>query len=367
MFKEVKRTFAGRELSMETGRLAKQAAGAVLVQFGDNVVLAAVSVSDKISHLPFFPLTVEFREKWYAAGKFPGGFIKREGRPNDGEILSARQIDRSLRPLFPKGFKNETQVFVYVLSADQENDADTVGLTAASLALSLSKVPWDGPVAAVRLGRVDGEWVVNPTFDQLDESDLDLVVAGRRGSIMMVEGGAIDWVSHNKDAAGTAGETLAFDEAVQVALDFANEDGETLLVVTADHETGGLTLGDNMNLACLGGITATTDFIFGTIMHETMDADMAMDQFARSCFLPPNDAFDQDDLDLINLLGEMGISDILSERIGVSWNGIGMDEGDHTLTEVPVFAIGPGSELFDAPNFDNTDVGQLLLEAVSGN
>ena len=180
MVTELKRTFAGRVLHMETGRLAKQAAGSALVQFGDTVVLAAVSVSDKISHLPFFPLTVEYREKWYAAGKFPGGFIKREGRPNDGEILAARQIDRSLRPLFPKGFKNETQVFVYVLSADQENDADTVGLTAASLALSLSKVPWDGPVAAIRLGRVDGEWVVIPTFDQLDESDLDLVVAGRR-------------------------------------------------------------------------------------------------------------------------------------------------------------------------------------------
>ncbi len=191
MVKEVKRTFAGRVLHMETGRLAKQAAGSALVQFGDTVVLAAVSVSDKISHLPFFPLTVEYREKWYAAGKFPGGFIKREGRPSDQEILAARQIDRTLRPLFPKGFKNETQVYVYVLSADQENDADTVGLTAASLALSLSKVPWDGPVAAVRMGRVDGDWVVNPTFDQLDESDLDLVVAGRRGSIMMVEGGAV--------------------------------------------------------------------------------------------------------------------------------------------------------------------------------
>ena len=192
MITELKRTFAGRVLRMETGRLAKQAAGSALVQFGDTVVLAAVTVSDRISHLPFFPLTVEYREKWYAAGKFPGGFFKREARPNDGEILAARQIDRSLRPLFPKGFKNETQVFVYVLSADQENDADIVGLTAASLALSLSRVPWDGPVAAVRLGRVDGEWVVNPTFEQLDESDLDLVVAGRSGSIMMVEGGAVE-------------------------------------------------------------------------------------------------------------------------------------------------------------------------------
>ena len=192
MFKEVKRTFAGRALHMQTGRLAKQAAGSAMVQFGDTVVLAAVTVADQISHLPFFPLTVEYREKWYAAGKFAGGFIKREGRPSDGEILAARQIDRSLRPLFPKGFKNETQVFVYVLSADQENDADTVGLIAASLAFSLSRVPWNGPVAAVRIGRIEGEWVVNPTFQQLDESDIDLVVAGRKGSVLMVEGGALE-------------------------------------------------------------------------------------------------------------------------------------------------------------------------------
>ena len=215
MFKEVKRTFAGRPLHMQTGRLAKQAAGSALVQFGDTVVLAAVTVADQISHLPFFPLTVEYREKWYAAGKFAGGFIKREGRPSDGEILAARQIDRSLRPLFPKGFKNETQVFVYVLSADQENDADTVGLIAASLALSLSRVPWNGPVAAVRIGRIEGECVVNPTFQQLDESDIDLVVAGRKSSVLMVEGGALELLESDMIAAiGKAQE--AIDELITV-------------------------------------------------------------------------------------------------------------------------------------------------------
>ena len=192
MVHEVKRTLAGRPLHMQTGRLAKQAAGSALVRFGDTVVLAAVTVSDSVSHLPFFPLTVEYREKTYAAGKFPGGFIKREGRPSEEEILAARQIDRSIRPLFPKGFQNETHVFVYVVSADQENDADTVGLIAASLALSVSCVPWNGPVAAVRMGRVDKEWIVNPVFSQLDESDVDLVVAGRKGSVMMVEGGALE-------------------------------------------------------------------------------------------------------------------------------------------------------------------------------
>src|SRR5437867_750249 len=132
MVKHVDRTFAERPLKLEAGRLAKQAAGACLLQFGETVVLAAVTVSDNVSTLP---LTVEYREKSYAAGKIPGGFLKREGRPSDEEILSARVIDRSIRPLFPEGFKNEIQVYVYVLSADQENDADVLGVTAASAAL----------------------------------------------------------------------------------------------------------------------------------------------------------------------------------------------------------------------------------------
>jgi polyribonucleotide nucleotidyltransferase len=177
---------------LETGRMAKQAAGSALVRHGDTMVLAAVTVSDRQSHLPFFPLTVEYREKTYAAGKFPGGFIKREGRPSDDEILAARLTDRSIRPLFPEGFKNEIQVFLYVISADQENDADVLALTAASAALAVSNVPWNGPIAAVRVGRVEGKWVLNPTFAQLETCDVDLVVAGSRDSLMMVEGGALE-------------------------------------------------------------------------------------------------------------------------------------------------------------------------------
>src|SRR5438034_1020140 len=192
MVKHVERTFAGRALKLEAGRLAKQAAGSCLVQFGETVVLAAVTVSDNVSTLPFFPLTVEYREKAYAAGKIPGGFLKREGRPSDEEILAARVIDRSVRPLFPEGFKNEVQVFVYVLSADQENDADVLGVVAASTALSLSKVPWNGPIAAVRVGRVEGAWILNPTFQQLEFSDVDMVVSGGEDSIEMVEGGALE-------------------------------------------------------------------------------------------------------------------------------------------------------------------------------
>src|SRR5213078_2667913 len=192
MVKHLERNFAGRTLKLEAGRLAKQAAGSCLLQFGETVVLAAVTVSDNIANLPYFPLTVEYREKAYAAGKIPGGFLKREGRPSDEEITSARVIDRSVRPLFPEGFKNEVQIFVYVLSADQVNDADVVALSAVSLALSVSQVPWNGPVAAVRMGRVEGKWVTNPTFQQLEFSDLDLVVAGTASSIMMVEGGALE-------------------------------------------------------------------------------------------------------------------------------------------------------------------------------
>src|SRR3989442_3689749 len=191
MVKHVERDFAGRKLKLEAGRLAKQAAGSCLLQFGDTVVLAAVTVSDNVSTLPFFPLTVEYREKAYAAGKIPGGFLKREGRPSDEEILSARVSDRSIRPLFPEGFKNEVQVFIYVLSADQENDADVLGLTAASAALTMSKVPWNVPIAAVRVGRVVVAWILKPTFQQLVSRDVVIIVSGSHGSVCMVEGRAV--------------------------------------------------------------------------------------------------------------------------------------------------------------------------------
>ncbi len=190
MMHRLERSFAGRTFRIECGRMAKQAAGAALVQFGETTVLAAASVADTVSNLPFFPLLVEYREKFYAAGKIPGGFLKRELRPHDEEILAARLIDRSIRPLFPEGFQNEVQVFVYVLSADQENDADVLGMVAASFALASSKIPFAGPLAGVRVGRVEGKWILNPTFQQLEFSDVDIVVSGTADSIMMVEGGA---------------------------------------------------------------------------------------------------------------------------------------------------------------------------------
>ena len=172
--------------------MARQAHGACVVQYGETVVLCTATMQNTPTALPFFPLTVEYRERTYAAGKIPGGFIKREGRPSEKEILAARQIDRPIRPLFPDGFMYEVQIFVTVLSADQENDADVLGLLGASVALNQSKIPFAEPLAAVRIGRIEGQWVLNPTFQQLQFSDLDIVVAGTDSAITMVEGGAVE-------------------------------------------------------------------------------------------------------------------------------------------------------------------------------
>jgi polyribonucleotide nucleotidyltransferase len=184
--------FAGRKLILETGRMARQAHGAVLVQYGETVALCTVTAQDRPTHLPFFPLTVEYRARSYAAGKIPGGFFKREGRPAEQDVLSARLIDRPIRPLFPDGFQNETQVMVHVLAADQENDADVLSMVGVSAALNISKIPFEGIMAAVRVGRIQGQWVINPTFQQLEYSDVEIVVAGTADAVLMVEGGAIE-------------------------------------------------------------------------------------------------------------------------------------------------------------------------------
>jgi len=180
----------GRTVTIETGKLAMLAGGSVTVRLGDTVVLGTANRSDPRPGLDFFPLTVDFEERMYAAGKIPGGFIKREGRSSEGAILAARLTDRPIRPLFPDGYKDDVQVVITVLSTDQQNDPDVLGTVAASAALTLSEIPFLGPVGAVRVGRVDGELIANPTFDELKESDLDLIVSGTRDAIMMVEAGA---------------------------------------------------------------------------------------------------------------------------------------------------------------------------------
>ncbi len=181
----------GRTLSIETGRMAKQADGAALVQYGDTIVLVTSVISkDPLEGASFLPLLVEYREKTYAAGKIPGGFFKREGRPTEKEILSARLIDRSLRPLFPKGFNHEVQIIANVLSSDQQNDSDILALIGASASLAIAGAPFEGPIGVVRVGRQDGNLIVNPTFAQRDEGDVDLVVAGFKDRVVMIEGGA---------------------------------------------------------------------------------------------------------------------------------------------------------------------------------
>ncbi len=191
MKQTVETEVGGRRLTIETGNVAKQASGAVMVTYGETVVLVT-AVSEKTARegTDFLPLTVNYQEKFYAAGKIPGGFFKREGRPTNMDTLTSRLIDRPLRPLFPENYFFETQIIATVLSADDENSPDTVALTGASAALAVSDIPFAGPVAGVRVGRVNGELIVNPTFQQLEESDLNLIVAGTREGVTMVEAGA---------------------------------------------------------------------------------------------------------------------------------------------------------------------------------
>ena len=191
MIQNLQIDFGGRPFSIETGKVARQANGSVLVRYGETVVLVTAVTSDKKREgLDFVPLTVNYLEMTYAAGRIPGGFLKREGRPSDHETLISRFIDRPLRPLFPKGFQNEIQIIATVLSADQDNDPSILGMIGASAALSLSNIPFDGPIAGAKVGRIDGEYVLNPTHDELEMSDIDLFVAGSEDAIIMVEGSA---------------------------------------------------------------------------------------------------------------------------------------------------------------------------------
>lgn len=183
--------FYGRKIVVEHGQVAKQADGAVLVRYGDTVVLSTAVVSKSANLLSdFFPLMVLYQEKLYSVGKIPGGFIKREGRPTDAATLAARMIDRPLRPLFPEDFKNEVQIVNTVLSVDQDNSPELTALLGSSLCVSISKIPFNGPVAVVKVGRINGEFIINPTVEQAEESDIDLTVAGTRDAINMVEAGA---------------------------------------------------------------------------------------------------------------------------------------------------------------------------------
>jgi polyribonucleotide nucleotidyltransferase len=192
----------GKQIKFETGRMAKQASGAAFTTSGDNAILAtAVASPDPKEGIDFFPLTVEYREFTYAGGRIPGGFIKREGRPSEKEVLTSRQIDRPIRPLFPEAFRNETQVVAFVYSADKENDPDVLGINGASCALALSDIPFHGPVGAVRIGLIEGNFIVNPTYTERETSELNIMVVGTKDGIVMVESGSKETSEENVVAA----------------------------------------------------------------------------------------------------------------------------------------------------------------------
>src|SRR6202142_268248 len=207
MFEQVSLDLGGRKLTLETGKMARQAHGAVVARYGDTVVLSTACMDNKATDKDFLPLTVDYREYTYSAGKIPGGFFKREGRPSEREILTSRLTDRPLRPLFPEGWATETQIVAMVLSADADNDPDVIGLTAASAALYISKIPFDNPIAAVRVGLLEGKLVVNPTVTQQKTSALNIVIAGSDEAIVMVESGSLE-VSED-----TIAEALEFGHA----------------------------------------------------------------------------------------------------------------------------------------------------------
>src|SRR6267143_766779 len=177
-----------RELTVETGKIAKQADGAVVIRYGDTMVLcAAVGASTPREGIDFFPLTVEYRESSYSAGRIPGNYFRREGRPSEKEILTCRMIDRPVRPLFADGYRFETQIVASVISADADNDPDVIAITGASCALYLSDIPFNSPIAGVRIGLIDGKYLINPTYDERRDSKLNLIVAGTEEAICMVE------------------------------------------------------------------------------------------------------------------------------------------------------------------------------------
>jgi polyribonucleotide nucleotidyltransferase len=215
MFEQVSLEVGGRKLTFETGKIARQAHGAVVARYGDTVVLATACMDSKAAEKDFLPLTVDYREYTYSAGKIPGGFFKREGRPSEKEVLTSRLTDRPLRPLFPEGWSNETQIVTGVLSADSENDPDVIGVTAASAALYISKIPFTTPIACVRIGMLEGKLVVNPSITDQKTSTLNLIVAGSDKAIVMVESGALE----------------VSEETIAEALEFAH--GEIRKIVAA--------------------------------------------------------------------------------------------------------------------------------------
>jgi polyribonucleotide nucleotidyltransferase len=369
----------GRTLTIETGKLARLAGGSVTVRYGDTMVLGTANRSEPRPGLDFFPLTVDFEERMYAAGKIPGGFIKREARPSENAILAARQTDRPIRPLFPEGYKDDVQLVITVLSTDQENNPDVIGTVAASAALTISEIPFDGPIGAVRVGRIGGEFVVNPTHSQLAESELDLIVAGTRDAIMMVEAGAkllpedvmaeailfghralqpiVDLQEELQKAVGKAKRVPYLEPPTGSVLEFASATDDKRELVVLDVETTGTDprMSDLVEVAAVKVkgteiVDRWSTFvnpgrpIVGNQMHGITDKDV---QGAPS----PREAADQ-------LLAFVGDAKIVGHNVGFDLGFIEEAKGDgfrfrpDTYLDTLVIARDgyPGAESYKLPD-----------------
>ncbi|MBC8392198.1 MAG: polyribonucleotide nucleotidyltransferase, partial [Deltaproteobacteria bacterium] len=268
----------GRTLSLETGRVAKQANGAIWARYGETIVLAA-AVAEKEADLErdFFPLTVDYRERTAAAGKIPGGFFKREGRPSEKEILSARLIDRPIRPMFPDWFRSKTEVQVMVISADGENDGDILGAIAASAALAISDIPFSEPIAEVSVGRIDGEFVINPSMKSREESDMIITLAGTADSIAMVEGECNELAEGVLIGAIKFGQTV-IQEIVGMIVELAQETGKAKIAEPEREDTSDLgnrvkeLAAENMADICKGAEKSEFDDAFHALKDEVLAA-----------------------------------------------------------------------------------------------
>ena len=331
----------GKKLSIETGRFAKQANGSVMVRYGDTMVLVSAVAADKPREgLDYFPLQVEYREKTSAAGKFPGGFIKREGRPSEKEILSARLIDRPIRPMFPSSFVNETQIVAFVLSHDGENDADVLATVGASAALSISNIPFNGPIAEIRIGRVNGDFVVNPTHQQLKESDLELVVAGSADSIMMVEGESKE-VNETELLDALKFAQSEIKKLVDLQLELVKEVGKTKREVVENE------VDENLKKE----VYQLAEDKFKEIIYSSLIKDERSDknkELIKSVLESLEEKYPEQESDIKNILHDLE-KDLMRERIlkeGIRLDGRNLEEVRPISIELGILARTHGSALF---------------------
>ncbi|MBC8313664.1 MAG: polyribonucleotide nucleotidyltransferase [Candidatus Cloacimonetes bacterium] len=341
----MKTEFAGRELILETGKMAKQANGSVLVQYGGTVVLATATVSDeKKEGIDFFPLTVNFVEKMYAAGKIPGGFFKREARPSTTATLTSRLIDRPIRPLFPNGFRNEVQIIITVLSYDKINSPDILGMIGASAALSISEIPFNGPIAGVNIGMIDNEFIVNPKIEQFEDSKLELSVAGKENTLMMVEAGAKE-VSEEKMVQALELAQSEIAKFIKFQKEFIKKAGKKKREFDCDIS--------DENIAKEISKLAEKKFTKALNCKQKLERNNAINEIKDDIFCHFEAQLSKDDFDEKKSEIKSGIDDIIKkiirEQIAKKQkrvDGRGLDEIREINCEIDVLPFTHGSALF---------------------